>query len=59
MRGTDEGTRDVILHMEVGSYKALSMEVDNNMNKDYANKDIIDLLEVKYSEADGKLCIKR
>ena len=28
------------------------------MNKDYANKDIIDLLEVKYSEADGKLYIK-
>jgi hypothetical protein len=28
------------------------------MNTDYANKDIIDLLEVNYSEADGKLYIK-
>ena len=45
--------------MEDGSYKTLSTEeVYNNMNKDYANKDIIDLLEVNYSEADGKLYIK-
>ena len=58
-KGTDEGTGDVILHMEDGSYKILSTEkVYNNMNKDYANKDIIDLLEVNYSEADGKLYIK-
>ena len=47
--GTDEGRRKVILHMEDGLYKTLSTEeVYNNMNKDYANKDIIDLLEVKY-----------
>ena len=47
--GTDEGTGDVILHMEDGSYKTLSTEeVYNHMNKDYANKNIIDLLEVKY-----------
>jgi len=39
--------------MEDGSYKTLSTEeVHNNMKKDYANKDIIDLLEVKYFEAD-------
>ena len=45
--------------MEDGSYKTLSTEeVYNNMNKDYANKDIINLLEVNYSEADGKLYIK-
>jgi len=36
----------------------LTEEVYNNMNKDYANKDIIDLLEVQYSEANGKLYIK-
>ena len=57
--GTDEATGDVILHMEDVSYKTLSTEeVYNNMNKDYSNKDIIDLLEVNYSEADGKLYIK-
>ena len=51
--GTDEGTGDVILHVEDGTYKTLSTEeVYNNMNKDYANKDIIDLLEGNYSEAD-------
>ena len=44
-----------MLHMEDGSYKTISSEeVYNNMKKDYANKDIIDLLEVKYFEADGK-----
>ena len=43
-RATDEGTGDVILHMEDGSYKTLSTEeVYNNMNTDYANKDIINL----------------
>ena len=57
--GTDEGTGDVILNMEDNLYKTMSMdEVYNNMNTDYANKDIIDLLEVKCSEADGKLYIK-
>ena len=55
--GTNECTGDVILHdMEDVSYKTLSTEeVYNNMNKDYANKDIIDLLEVNYSEADGNI----
>jgi hypothetical protein len=57
--GTEEGTGDVILYMEDGSYKTMSTEeVYNNMNKDYANKDIVDLLGVNYSEADGKLHIK-
>ena len=57
--GNDEGKGDVILHMEDGSYKTLSTEeVYNNMNTDYANKDIIDLLEVNYPEADGKLYTK-
>jgi len=45
--------------MEDGSNKTMSAEeVYNNMTKDYANKDIIDLSEVNYSEADGKLYIK-
>ena len=57
--GTEEGTGDVILYMEDGSYKTMSTEeVYNNINKDYANKYIVDLLEVNYSEADGKLYIK-
>jgi len=51
--GTDEGTGDVI------HYKTMSTEeVNHNMKTDYANKDIIDLLEIKDSKADGKLYIK-
>jgi hypothetical protein len=57
--GTDEDTGEVILYMEDGSYKNVSTEeIYNNMNKDYSNKEIVDLLEVRYSEADGKLYIK-
>jgi len=56
--GTDEDTGNVILYMEDGSYKTMSTEeVENSMNKDYANKDVVDLLEVNHSEADGKLYI--